>query len=116
MLNGAGDTDREVELRSDDAAGLTDLELGRRVARIAGRSAGADGRAEEAGEGVEHLGELLLERTAAGDDDLGLAEIGTLALRLTERDELDALRGGILRGERGVLDGARAAAALGRRW
>ena len=115
VLDGARDADGDVELRRDDAPGLSDLELGRRVARVAGRAARADGRAEHVGERLEHLGELLLERATARDDDARLAQIRALALGRLELNELDARGRRIVRRAARRLDGARASARLGRR-
>src|SRR5262245_38118865 len=67
VLDRPGDADREVELRRDDASGLANLQLGRRVAGVTGRAARAERRAEKVRERVEHLRELLLESAPAGD-------------------------------------------------
>ena len=51
VLDGARDADREVELGRDDVAGLTDLELARRIARVARGAARADRGAEGSASG-----------------------------------------------------------------
>src|SRR5215218_7136647 len=59
VLDGARNADGNVELRSDDLAGLANLVIVGRIARIDRGAAGADGGAELVGERVEQSMELL---------------------------------------------------------
>src|SRR5690606_1250967 len=92
VLDGARDADRDVELRRDDLAGLTDLQISADVARVAGGARRTHRGAQGVDEGLEHAGEALgaLEGAAAGDDDLRLGELRALALDDLELLELDA--------------------------
>src|SRR5689334_16124633 len=91
VLDRTGDRDREVQVRRDDLAGLTDLPVG-------GDHAGVGRGARSAHRGTEQIGELLedlevlaaLHAAAAGDDDLGIAEVGTIALLRVEALERGA--------------------------
>jgi hypothetical protein len=78
MLDGAGDADREVELRRDDLAGLADLVVIRDETGVDRSTAGTERRTELVGERFEQLLVVLAtaQTTAAGDDDLGGAEFG----------------------------------------
>ena len=85
VLDGAGDAEREIELRRDRLSRAADLPIHRQPARIADRTRRRD-------LGAERLGQLLRERdvlfaldaAADGDDALGLREVDGL-LRFLER-------------------------------
>ena len=81
MLDRAGDADGDVEVGRHHLAGLADLVVVGHIAGIDRGAAGAQPGAELVGQGLEHL-EVLAARqaAAAGDDDLGAGEFGTLAL------------------------------------
>ena len=100
MLDGAGDADRDVELRRDDLAGLADLPVVRRVAGVDGGTRCADGGAELVGDRQDDFLELLgrAERAAAGDDDLGRGQLRTVALGQPVLDE--GRQAGVGRGRR----------------
>ena len=89
VLDRARDADRDVELRGDHLAGLADLPVVRRIARVDRRARGAHRRAELVGHrldvGLEVLG--LLHRPAAGDDDLGGGELRPVGLGERVADE-----------------------------
>src|SRR5690606_33798227 len=71
VLNGTGDADRDVQLRSDDLAGLTDLHVVRHEAGVDGGTRGADGGTQLVGQGVQVLEVVTVAHaTAAGYDDL----------------------------------------------
>ena len=86
VLDRARNADRDIDLRSDDLAGLADLIVVGRIARIDRGAARADRRAELVGERIEQRVELFrrAERAAARHDDLGAGQLGPLALRLLE--------------------------------
>src|SRR5690606_10586630 len=65
------------------------------------------------GEGIEDLLEPLLQRAAAGDDDLGLGQLGPLALDLLEGHELDTLRSRLRSRHGDLFHGRGTAARLG---
>ena len=73
MLDGAGDADRDVELRCDDLAGLADLPVVRGIACIDGRARCADSGTELVGNRQDDFLELFrrAECAAAGNNDLG---------------------------------------------
>ena len=78
----------------DDLARLADLPVVGGVSRVDGGAAGADGAAEQVGEVHDHLEVLAgLEAAAAGDDDVGVGQIGPVGLDLIEADELGAVGG-----------------------
>ena len=89
VLDRAGNADRDIDFGSDDLAGLADLIIVGRIARVDRGAARADARAELVGERVEQRVELLAraERAAARDDDLGAGQLRPLALRRFEPDE-----------------------------
>src|SRR6185369_5799455 len=89
MLDRARNSDRDIDLRSDDFARLPDLVI---VGRIAGVDRGAacpDRGAELVGERIEQGMELLAapERPAARDDDPGAGQLRPLALGSLDPDE-----------------------------
>src|SRR4029079_13868043 len=92
VLDRARNADRDVNVRSDDLAGLADLVVVGRIARIDRGARRADRRAELVGKRVEQRMELLgaAERAAARDDDSGAGQLGALALRGFEPDEAAA--------------------------
>src|SRR6185295_16157454 len=71
MLDRTRNADRDVEVRRHDLAGLPDLPVVRRVARVHGGARGADRRADLVGDRLDVFGEVLarLHRAAARDDD-----------------------------------------------
>src|SRR5206468_5718460 len=85
----AGNADRNIDLRSDDLAGLPDLIVVRRIAGIDRRARRTERCAELVGERIEQGVELVrrAERAAARNDDLGAGELGPRALRRFERHE-----------------------------
>ena len=88
------DADGDVQLRRDDLAGLADLPVVRRVARVDRGAAGAQGGAQLVGQRRQHLVELLAraQRAAAGDDDLGRGQFGPVALGDLAADEAATCR------------------------
>ena len=77
-----GNTDRDVKLRRNDLAGLTNLVVVRDKAGIDGSTACTERRTEFVGERFEQ-GVVVLaaaQSTTTGDDDLGGTEFGTLGL------------------------------------
>ena len=69
VLDGAGDADRDVQLRRDDLAGLAHLQVVGRVACVHRRARCTDGGTELVGQLVEHLEVLgAAQRPTAGDD------------------------------------------------
>ena len=109
MLDRAGNADRDIDFGSDDLAGLTDLVIVGRVARVDRGAAGADPGAELVGERVEQAVELLVgaEPAAAGNDDLGAGQLG--AFQLGDLGAGEARDAGVP-GTRNVLDAGRTAA------
>src|SRR5690606_29363207 len=100
VLDGARDTRREVELRRDRLAGLTDLRRVRVPAGVDDRAGGRDGTAERGGEllaEAERLG--LAETAAAGDEHVGVLDVDAAFLAL-----LAALDDARLAGEVRELD------------
>ena len=89
MLDRAGNADRDIDFGRDDLAGLADLIVVGRIARVDRGAAGADAGAELVGERIEQRVELLAEpkRAAARDDDLGAGQLGPLALGELGADE-----------------------------
>src|SRR5690625_3309054 len=79
VLNRPGDPQRDVELRRDGLAGLTDLELPRVVARVDRRTRGADRGPQRVGQLLDHA-ELVgaADPAATGDHDRGLGELRTV--------------------------------------
>src|SRR4029079_8411166 len=89
VLNRARNADRDIDVLSDDLAGLPGLVVVRRIAGVDRAARRADRRAELVGKRVEQRMELLgaAERAAARDDDSGAGQLGALALRGFEPDE-----------------------------
>src|ERR671922_1982176 len=89
MLDGTGNSDRDVELRCDDLAGLADLV-------IVGDKTGIDGGTRRADGGAKLVGDLLqqveivagLHAAPARDDDPRAGELGTLRFRQLRPQEL----------------------------
>src|SRR5579883_1074070 len=82
VLNGAGDADRDVELRRHDLAGLADLVIVRHETGIDRGARGADGGAELVGDAFEQA-EIVarLHAAAAGDDDSRARQLRPLRFR-----------------------------------
>ena len=112
MLDGTGDTQRDVQLRRHGLTGLTHLELTRVVPGVHRGTRGTDSGTQRIGELLDDA-ELLgaTDTTTAGHDDAGLGELRTVSTdhRLT-RGHL----GGVL-GRRGHLNGNLLARTGGRR-
>lgn len=110
MLDGAGDAHGDVQLRSDDLAGLANLHVAGHVAGIHRRARGTDGGAELVGQLVDHL-EVLFRADAAatGDHAPGALQVRAVALAGGQADEAG------VRGQGGIdVDGLdRCAVALG---
>ena len=66
VLDRAGNADRDIDFGSNDLAGLPDLIVVRRIARVDGCAARADTGAELVGERVEERMELLRRTEARG--------------------------------------------------
>ncbi len=66
VLDRAGNADRDIDFGRDDLAGLADLIIVGRIARIDRGAAGADAGAELVGERVEQRVELLRRAEARG--------------------------------------------------
>ena len=97
MLNSAGDAERDVQLRRDDFARLTDLQRVVRIAGVDSRTRRTNGGTEDVSERVERLLERLriLERAAARHDAGRRAEFGAVGFGEVDSDVL----------RRGVGDG-----------
>mmetsp|Transcript_26413 Transcript_26413/g.53064 ORF Transcript_26413/g.53064 Transcript_26413/m.53064 type:complete len:355 (-) Transcript_26413:70-1134(-) len=81
VLDGARDANSNVEIGSDHLARLANLHVVRAHARIDGRPRSADGSIELKGKGVEHPKVVAcFEAAAAGHNDLGGCELGTIRL------------------------------------
>src|ERR1700761_8517184 len=93
MLDRAGDADRDVEIGRHNLAGLAHLIVVRYEAGIDRGAAGADGGVQLVRDLVEHVEVVArLHAAAAGDDDFGRGELGTLRLRKLLADELRQAR------------------------
>ena len=92
VLDGAGDADRDVELRRHGHAGLADLHGVRHPAGVDDGARGADGRAERVGQLLDDREVVgLADAATAGDDDRGVGQLRARALRLDHRvDDLGA--------------------------
>lgn len=90
MLNRARDAHRNIQLRRNDLARLSDLERVVRVPGVDRRARGADRGAEGVGEGDDGLvkGVLGLDAAAAGDDDGRGGEVRSFGLDDLLRDPL----------------------------
>ena len=73
MLRSAGKSDREIEFRRDDRAGLADLMIVADEIRVDRGPGRADGRVQVTGERFEQRAKLCgrAEAASAGDDDSG---------------------------------------------
>ena len=92
VLDRAGDAEGDVELRRDDLAGLADLLVVGRVARIDRGAARAERRAELVGQRREHLVELVARCPARGRREtmiLAAVEFGPFVLGDLAADEAD---------------------------
>ena len=88
VLAGAGDADRDVEVRRDHLAGEADLQRHRHPAQVDDGAAGADGAAQHARQLSQRLEAFgAAEAAAAGDDDLGVLEANALRLHLLAADD-----------------------------
>src|SRR5499426_1198068 len=83
VLDGAGNADRDVELRRHHFAGLAHLPVVRRIAGIDRRPRGPHCGAELVGHRLDIFGKILpaLHGAAAGNDHLGGGELGPVRLR-----------------------------------
>src|SRR5690606_20982358 len=76
-----GDADRDVQLRRDDFAGLTDLHVVRHEAGVNGRARSANGSAQLVGQRVQVLEVVTIAHTTtAGNDDLRCGQLRTIRL------------------------------------
>src|SRR4051794_29289500 len=112
VLDRAGDARREVQLRGDRLAGLTDLGSVRVPAGVDDRAGRGDGGvpAEGSGEVVAELEALrLTQATATGDEDVRALDVDVRTALLATGDDrrLRGLRGQ-LKAQRLDLRGARA--------
>ena len=98
MLDRAGNADRDVKLGRDHLAGLPDLPIVGRIARVDRGARGAHRRAELVGHRLDERLEVLrlLHRAAAGDDNSGRREFRSV--RLGER-RLDPILGDVVEGD-----------------
>src|SRR5262249_51470616 len=79
VLDGAGDAQRDVQLRRDGLTGLAHLELARVVARVDRGARRTDSGAERVGQFLDHAEVLgAADTTAARHDDAGLGELRTV--------------------------------------
>ena len=93
VLDRARDADRDVELRRDDLARLTDLQIVRHEPRVDRRTRGADGRAELVGELVHALEVVgAAEGAPARDDARGGLQVRPLGVRGAQLDEARVAR------------------------
>src|SRR5262245_25406180 len=91
VLDRARDRDGEVQVGGDDLAGLADLPVRRDHAGVGRRARCAHRRAEQVGELLEHLEVLaVLHAAAARHHDLGVRQLGPIALLRVEPHELGA--------------------------
>src|SRR5688572_4746299 len=83
MLDRAGNADRNVEVRRNYLAGLSDLPVVRRIAGIDRRARGADRSAELVRHRLDIFGEVVarLHGAAARDDDPGRGQLRPVRLR-----------------------------------
>src|SRR5690606_13762303 len=81
MLDRAGDTDGDVQARSNDLAGLTDLHVVRYKARVHRSTRGTDSGAQLVGQTVQQLEVVaILHAPTTGNDDLGTRQFGAVGL------------------------------------
>src|SRR5690606_32817759 len=74
-------THGDVQLRSNDLAGLTDLHVVRHEAGVVGGTGSTDGSAQLVGQRVEDLEVVAVAHAAtAGNDDLGSGQFRTIGL------------------------------------
>ena len=82
MLDRATDTNRDIEVRSDDLASLTDLHVVRTIAGInssTGRANGTVLAAQSGGKIIQETEVLAtLETTTTADDKLGACQVCSL--------------------------------------
>ncbi len=79
VLDGAGDAQRDVQLRRHGLTGLADLELARVVTRVDRGAGGTDGTAQRVGQLFDDREAVGAADTATtGDHDAGLGELGTV--------------------------------------
>jgi hypothetical protein len=81
VLDGAGNTDSDIQLRGHDLAGLTDLHVVRHETGVNGGAGSTDGGAQLVGQAVEDLEVVAIAHAAAaGNDDLGGRQFRTVGL------------------------------------
>ena len=86
MLNGAGDAERDVELRRDSLTGAADLPVHRQPAGVADRPRRGELRAERLREILRDLEVFLpLDSAPDRDDPLGLRKVDRLLCFLERR-------------------------------
>ena len=112
VLHGTGDAEREVDLRLDGLAGLTDLAGGGHPAGVDERARDAERRAHLLGQLLELLDVVLLADAAADrEQELRLGDVDVAALGLDELAVLRARGGG---SDAASSRDRRASGALGR--
>ena len=98
VLDGAGDTESDVDLRVDGLAGLTDLMVGSEPAGVDGNTGAANNAAEHIGELVSELDaalDVLGDTTADGDDVVSADQVDELLGSLDDLDDLGLEIGGV---------------------
>ena len=90
MLNGTGNTETDVQVRSNNLTGLTDLPIVRSNTGVDHRT-GRTHRSAEFVSQFAHFSEFsFIDQTAAArQNDLGILQIRTIALNLLAADESD---------------------------
>ena len=106
VLDGAGDTEGNVDLRVNGLAGLTDLMVGSEPAGVDGNTAAADDAAEHVRQLFRQLDaalDVLGDTTADGDDVVGADQVNELLRGLDDLDDL-GVHIGLAQGEAGLGD------------
>ena len=90
VLDGAGDTESDIDLRVDGLTGLTDLMVGSEPAGVDGNTGAANNAAEHIGELVSELDaalDVLGDTTADGDDIVSANQVDELLGSLDDLDD-----------------------------
>src|SRR5574344_790571 len=91
VLDGTGDTERDIDLRMNGLAGLTDLMVGGEPAGVNGNTGAADNAAENVGEFFRQLDaafDVLGDTTTDGNDEVSANEVNELLGSLDDLNDL----------------------------
>ena len=82
MLDSAGDTQCDVQVRRDGNTGLADLELARVVVGVHSCTGSTNSSAHDVGQWLDNVGEALraTHATTTGDHDVGLGQVRAVTL------------------------------------